>query len=133
MRAATDTEGPMPILRSEDAPDFDLDGIAIRGSASPSRGASETMAWRITFGPGQRLPEHTHDREEVFHVLEGALITSLDGEETAVGPGDTVVIPAGVRHTSFTDASTATLLTIMPAGTVMIRDDGERVSPPWTV
>lgn len=123
----------MPILRSEDAPDFDLDGIAIRGCASPSRGATETMAWRITFGPGQRLPEHTHDGEEVFHVLEGALITSLDGEETAVGPGDTVVIPAGVRYTSFTDASTATLLTIMPTGTVMIRDDGERASPPWAV
>jgi quercetin dioxygenase-like cupin family protein len=134
MRAATDTEGPMPILRSDDAPDFDLDGIAIRGFASPSRGATETMAWRITFAPGRRLPEHTHDHEEVFHVLDGALIASLDGEETPVGPGDTVMIPAGVRHTSFTDdVSTATLLSMMPTGTVMIRDDGEGVSPPWTV
>lgn len=124
----------MPILRSDDAPEFDLSGIAIRGFASPSRGATETMTWRITFGPGQRLPEHTHDREEVFHVLEGSLTASLDGEETRVGPGDTVMIPAGIRHTSFTDAaSTAVLLSIMPTGTVMIRDGGERVSPPWTI
>jgi len=124
----------MPILRSDDAPDFDLNGMTIRGGASPSRGATETMTWRISFGPGQRLPEHTHDHEEVFHVVEGSLTTSLDGEESRIAAGDTVVIPAGVRHTSFTDdASSATLLSIMPAGTVMIRDDGERVSPPWTV
>jgi quercetin dioxygenase-like cupin family protein len=124
----------MPILRSEDAPEFDLNGITIRGGAAPSRGATETMTWRITLRPGQRLPEHTHDHEEVFHVVEGSVMASLDGDETRVGPGDTVVIPSGVRHTSFTDdASTATLLAIMPSGTLMIRDDGERVSPPWTV
>jgi len=124
----------MPILRSDDAPAFDLNGIEIRGGAAPSRGATETMTWRITLGPGQRLPDHTHDHEEVFHVVEGSLITSLDGEESRVSAGDTVVIPAGVRHTSFTDeASTGTLLSIMPAGTVMIRPDGERVSPPWTI
>lgn len=124
----------MPILRFDDAPTFDLNGIAIRGLAAPSRGATETMAWRITFGPGQRLPEHTHDHEEVFHVLEGSLTTSIDGEETRIGPGDTVMIPAGVRHTSFTDeTSTASLLSIMPSGTAMIRDTGERVSPPWTI
>jgi quercetin dioxygenase-like cupin family protein len=123
----------MPILRSDDTAELEMGGIAIRGFASPSRGAVETMAWRVTFGPGQRLPEHTHDHEEVFHVLDGAVTASLDGEETPVGPGDTVMIPAGVRHTSFTDdASSATLLAIMPVGTVMIRDDGERVSPPWT-
>ena len=125
--------GSMPILRSDDAPEFDLNGITINGGASPSRGANETMTWRIAFGPGHRLPEHTHDHEEVFHVLEGELMTSLDGEETRVGAGDTVVIPTGVRHTSFTDDRTsATLLSIMPSGTVMIREDGERVAPPWT-
>ena len=123
----------MPILRSDDAPEFDLNGITIRGGASPGRGATETMTWRITFRPGQRLPEHTHDHEEVFHVLDGAVTASLDGEEVLVGAGDTVVIAAGVRHTSSTDdATTATLLSIMPTGTVMIRDDGERVAPPWT-
>jgi quercetin dioxygenase-like cupin family protein len=124
----------MPILRSEDAPEFDLNGVTISGGAAPSRGATETMTWRITLRPGQRLPEHTHDHEEVFHVVDGSLTASLDGEETRIGPGDTVVIASGVRHTSFTDDdSTATLLSIMPSGTLMIRDDGERVSPPWTV
>jgi quercetin dioxygenase-like cupin family protein len=124
----------MPILRSDDAPEFDLNGVTLLGGASPSRGATETMTWRIALAPGQRLPEHTHDREEVFHVVEGELTASLDGEETRVRAGDTVVIPAGVRHTSFTDgSSSATILSIMPTGTVMIRADGERVAPPWTV
>src|SRR5215218_8074487 len=33
---------PMSILRSDDAPEFDLNGITLRGGASPSRGATET-------------------------------------------------------------------------------------------
>ena len=124
----------MPILRSEDAPGFDLDGIAIRGFASPSRGASETMTWKIDLAPGQRLPEHTHDREEVFHVLDGRIGVSLDGSVAEVGPGDTVMIPAGVAQFAFADepAASGSLLTVMPVGTMMIRPDGEQVAPPWT-
>ena len=123
----------MTIVRLDDAPIFELSGVRIRGFASPARGATETMTYRVELAGGQRVPDHTHDHEEVFHVLEGEVTASLDGEDARVGVGDTVVIPTGVRHTSFTDdASTATLLSIMPSGTVMIREDGERVTPPWT-
>ena len=122
----------MPILRFEDAPTFDLNGIAVRGLASPSRGATETMTYRVDLAPAQQLPMHTHDHEEVFHVLRGRLIVSLDDEESALGPGDTVMIPRGVSHFSYTrDGEGAELLAVMPSGTSMIRPDGERVSPPW--
>ena len=121
----------MPILRSDDAPSFDLNGIAVRGLASPSRGAMETMTYRVEMDPGQRLPEHRHDREEVFHVLDGRLTVSLDGEETDLHDGDTVMIPPGVSHFSYVGDHAAVLLAVMPVGTVMIRPDGERVSPPW--
>jgi quercetin dioxygenase-like cupin family protein len=122
----------MPILRFEDAPRFDLNGIAVRGLASPSRGATETMTYRVDLASAQRLPEHRHDHEEVFHVLEGRLTVSLDGEETMLGPGDTVMIPAGVSHLSYTaEGDEASLLAVMPSGTIMIRPDGERVGPPW--
>ena len=96
--AAADRHGGtvLPILRSDDAPDFDLNGIAIRGLrlAEPRCYRDDGVAHRRS-RPGRRLPEHTHDHEEVFHVLDGALIASLDGEETPVGPGDTVMIPRG--------------------------------------
>ena len=122
----------MPILRSDDAPAFDLNGVAVRGLASPSRGATETMTYRVDLGSGQRLPEHRHDHEEVFHVIDGRLVVWLDGDETELGRGDTVMIPPGVSHFSYEAAgASATLLAVMPVGTVMIRPDGERVSPPW--
>ncbi len=122
----------MPIVKSDDAPEFDLAGVCIRGFSSPSRGALETMSYRVDLRPGQRLPEHTHDHEEVFHVLSGPLRVSLDGEETLLGAGDTVMISPGVSHFSYADGSEAcAILAMMPVGTIMIRPGGERVAPPW--
>jgi quercetin dioxygenase-like cupin family protein len=121
----------VPILKSDDVPEFDLAGARVRGLASPGRGALETMCYRTTFPPGVRLPEHTHDHEEVFHVLSGRLTAWLDGVETVVEAGDTVMIPAGVSHLSFSGEEAAEVLSMMPVGTVMIRPDGEVVPPPW--
>lgn len=122
----------MPIVKSDDVPEFDLAGVRVRGSSSPSRGALETMSYRVDLQPGQRLPEHTHDYEEVFHVLSGTITVSLDGEETLLGPGDTVMVPPGVSHFSYADGSQATaILAMMPVGTIMIRPGSERVTPPW--
>lgn len=121
----------MPILRSADVPEFELGGARVRGLASPGRGALETMCYRTAFSPGQRLPQHTHDHEEVFHVLSGRLTAWLDGQETVVEPGDTVMIPPGVSHYSYTEQDRAEVLSMMPVGTVMIRPDGEVVPPPW--
>jgi quercetin dioxygenase-like cupin family protein len=122
----------MPILRSDDAPEFDLAGIRVRGLSSPSRGALETMSYRVDLQRGQRLPEHTHDHEEVFHVLSGTITVSLDGEETRLGTGDTVMVPPGVSHFSYADGPQASaILAMMPVGTVMIRPGGERLAPPW--
>jgi quercetin dioxygenase-like cupin family protein len=122
----------MSILRFDDAPRFELNGIAVRGLASPSRGASETMSYRVDLASGQSLPEHRHDHEEVFHVLSGRLTVSLDGQETRLDAGDTVMIPPGVSHFSYVGQDgDAVLLAVMPIGTIMIRPDGERVAPPW--
>ena len=124
----------MPIVKFDDAPEFDLASIRVRGLSSPSRGALETMSYRVDLRPGQRLPEHTHDHEEVFHVLSGTITVSLDGEETPLAPGDTVMIPSGVSHFSYADGSEAcAILAMMPVGTIMIRPDGERAAPPWGV
>jgi quercetin dioxygenase-like cupin family protein len=121
----------MPILKSDDVPEFDLGGARVRGLASPGRGAQETMCYRTTFPPGVRLPEHTHDHEEVFHVLSGQLVAWIDGTEANVEAGDTVMIPAGASHYSYVGEAPAEVLSMMPVGTVMIRPDGEVVPPPW--
>ena len=49
--------------------------------------------------PGQRHPNHRHDRkEETFQLLWGDLEVILDGETAAMEPGDTLLIKRGRWH-----------------------------------
>ena len=49
---------------------------------------------------GDSPPLHIHDTEdEVFHVLEGNVLFSVDGKFIEVSGGDTVLAPKGVPHT----------------------------------
>jgi quercetin dioxygenase-like cupin family protein len=43
---------------------------------------------------GQQIPSHAATTA-VYHFLEGAGWMTVDGEQLAVGPGATVVMPAG--------------------------------------
>jgi quercetin dioxygenase-like cupin family protein len=125
-------EGIVAILRFGEAPVFDLSGVRVRGLAAPARGATETMTYLVELDGGQRVPDHTHDHEEVSHLVSGRWTVTIAGEDTELRPGDTAVIPAGVVHASFTlEGDEAVILTSMPVGTLLIRDDGERVAPPW--
>jgi len=54
---------------------------------------------RVIIKRGCRNPRHGHrESEEVLHLLRGRLRHSLGDEVLTMGPGDTVVIPAGVFH-----------------------------------
>ena len=49
--------------------------------------------------PGGAVPPHIHPaHEERFHVLEGELEITAGRKKQRVGPGESVVAPAGVRH-----------------------------------
>ena len=123
----------MPIVRSDDAPAYDLTPIIARAISQPKIGATEVMSALVTFGGGSRIAEHTHDHEEVLHVLEGSLEMLLDGERTTLEPGDTAIIPAGTRHEpSVGDDGHARAITIMPAGTVRVDLEGGRSPMPWS-
>lgn len=42
---------------------------------------------------------HAHEgQDELFLVLRGRLLIQLEDGEVELGPGDTFVVPAGVRH-----------------------------------
>jgi mannose-6-phosphate isomerase-like protein (cupin superfamily) len=123
----------MPVIAHENAPRFDLAGTHVVGLASPSRGATETCAWRLTLAPGATSPDHTLDREEVFVALAGTARATLDGATHDVHSGDGLIVPAGVL---FTIANTGDepfeAVACLPVGgraTVA----GEVTSPPWAV
>ena len=65
--------------------------------AEDSDGQLVRFSWRSV--PGGVITEHVHPRqEERFIITSGEARFTLDGEELVAGAGDTVVVPAGVRH-----------------------------------
>lgn len=47
---------------------------------------------------GQADPQQPHGQDEVYVVVAGRATLEVDGEPTAVGPGDVAYVPAGVPH-----------------------------------
>jgi mannose-6-phosphate isomerase-like protein (cupin superfamily) len=68
--------------------------------------------------PPGRAPDHFHRYDEVIYVLAGTGVLHIDGEETPLGAGACVHLPAGVVHCL--ENSGATELTLLgvftPAG-----------------
>ncbi len=75
--------------------------IVIPGGGGGGAGdASAPFLAEHVVPPGYMVPPHVHEAEdESFHILDGVLtlLTPTGGERT-VGPGATVLLPAGSRH-----------------------------------
>ena len=121
----------MPVIAGTDAPRFDIAGTHVIGLASPSRGARETCAWRLTLAPGAASPDHTLDREEVFVVLGGAARATIDGSTQDVGTGDALIVPAGAEFKIETlGVEPFEAVACLPVGG-RARVGGESNVPPW--
>jgi quercetin dioxygenase-like cupin family protein len=48
--------------------------------------------------PGDAIPLHTHEIDEVVMVDGGQGLYRLDGDEIQIGPGGVAFIPAGTPH-----------------------------------
>ena len=48
--------------------------------------------------PGTATPKHFHAEDEIFHILEGTVTFSVDGDVFNASAGSVVVIPAGAHH-----------------------------------
>jgi len=58
--------------------------------------------------PGGAITEHIHPhQEERFSIIAGEAHFTLAGEERVVGPGETIVVPVGVRHSEANPGSVA--------------------------
>src|SRR5919108_1835283 len=60
---------------------------------------SESLTLGVArLSPGETLPAHRHEQAEVYLVLDGAGIVTIDGSAHAVGPGAGVFIAGDVVH-----------------------------------
>ena len=65
--------------------------------AQDSNGQLVRFNWRSV--PGGVITEHIHPgQEERFTILTGEAHFTLNGEQRIAGPGETIVVPAGVPH-----------------------------------
>ncbi|WP_432138531.1 MULTISPECIES: cupin domain-containing protein [unclassified Streptomyces] len=122
----------MPVVRSSEAVTHEMHGARFVTHASPRTGSKELCAWRGEIPPGTRAPAHTVTREEVFHLLVGELLITVDGETHRVTAGDTLIVNPGATlsvenptdHTALSWVTTSIGLEAELA-------DGTRIAPPW--
>jgi quercetin dioxygenase-like cupin family protein len=96
-----------------------VDERAVLGVASSGEGvAAAPLGWphgfhlrRVTLAPGARTPSHVRREAEVIFVHEGTVRLAWGGGELAMGPGDTLTVPAGVAR-SLMSATGATLFVV---------------------
>ncbi|MFM9608670.1 cupin domain-containing protein [Streptomyces sp. V2] len=75
-------------------------GGDIRVTLSPKTvGCTSGFGGTMTLAPGDHVTEHYHPySEEFLHVIEGELRMAMDGEQIDLAPGDSLLVPIGVRH-----------------------------------
>ena len=122
----------MPIVRSSEAVTHEIHGARFVSYATPRSGSKELCAWRGEIPAGTKAPAHTVSREEIFHLLDGELLITLDGRTDRITAGDTVIINAGATLTVENPADrTAFSWVTTSIGLEAHLADGTRIVPPW--
>lgn len=88
-------------------------GTLIRVRLSHRDGTDGMSVLEQTAPRGDSPPLHLHvGEDEVFHLLEGELRFSLDGQQRTVTAGETVIAPKGTPHTYRVESERARWLII---------------------
>jgi quercetin dioxygenase-like cupin family protein len=65
------------------------------------------VRYRWTSDPGGRITDHTHpDCAEIFTILDGEVMVTVNKERITLGPGQTAVVPPGAVHSEETLSGT---------------------------
>jgi quercetin dioxygenase-like cupin family protein len=74
-------------------------GESIMFTATAQDGDEDVVRFNWRSVPGGAITEHVHPyQEERFIIAAGEAHFTVDGEERVVGPGETIVVPVGIRH-----------------------------------
>jgi quercetin dioxygenase-like cupin family protein len=86
-------------------------GALSKALAAPENTGSSRIDFRISrYAPAAYVGEHVHKvQEQIYYVLEGEGILTLNDKRHLMRPHDYVYVPPGIRH-SFTNTGTAGLV-----------------------
>ncbi|MFG2122408.1 cupin domain-containing protein [Streptomyces sp. NPDC048710] len=122
----------MPVVRSSEAVTHEIHGARFVSYATPLTGSKELCAWRGEIPAGTRAPAHTVNREEIFHLLIGELLITLDGRTERISAGDTVIVnPGATLAVQNPTDHTAVSWVTTSVGLTAELDDGTVLTPPW--
>ncbi|WP_329369911.1 cupin domain-containing protein [Streptomyces sp. NBC_01483] len=122
----------MPVVRSSEAVVHEIHGVRFVSYATPLSGSKELCAWRGEIPAGAKGPLHTVNREEIFHLLTGELLITLDGRTERITAGDTVIInPGATLGLENPTQETATAWVTTSIGLQAELADGSVLTPPW--
>ncbi|MFJ5778291.1 cupin domain-containing protein [Streptomyces sp. NPDC093094] len=122
----------MPVIRSSDAVTHEIHGARFVSYANPRTGSKELCAWRGEIPAGTKAPAHTVSREEIFLLLIGELLITLDGRTERVTAGDTVIVgPGSTLAVENPTDHTAVSWVTTSVGLEAELADGTLLTPPW--
>lgn len=122
----------MPFIAADEAVVHDLHGVRFSSYASTARGSGELCAWRGEVPAGSGGQTHTISREEVFLVLSGSLLLTIDGDSRLLTEGDVAIAPAGsTLGVANPTEEPARMWVTTSVGLTATLPDGSQISPPW--
>lgn len=122
----------MPVIRSSEAVTHEIHGARFVSYATPLTGSKELCAWRGEIPAGTKAPAHTVNREEIFHLLDGELLITLDDDTHRIAAGDTLIInPGATLSVENPTDRTAISWVATSIGLKATLADGTVITPPW--
>lgn len=124
----------MPLLHPADYRSFNISGTTFTALAAPSRGASETAAWRLNVEAGTVGTPHRVTREEIVVALSGRAQATVNGQVHDIETGGTLIVPASSTFALGNpfDASFEAIA-IYPVGGEVVVGDAAPFTPPWAL
>jgi quercetin dioxygenase-like cupin family protein len=58
------------------------------------------MITHFLISQGTTLPEHSHPHEQISYLVSGELELQVGDERHVLRPGDSLLLPGGVRHSA---------------------------------
>jgi quercetin dioxygenase-like cupin family protein len=87
----------------------------------------------VELEPNVEVAEHSHPNEQAGFILQGTFQFTIGGETRVLEPGDTYVIPGGVKHSAVAGPEGTVALDIFspPREDWEALDRGEPSRAPW--
>jgi mannose-6-phosphate isomerase-like protein (cupin superfamily) len=124
----------MAVLPAPTAPTHDIGGARFTSLATPTTGSTDTSVWLVEIDAGTPATPHELTREEVFVVLAGRAAVRLGDRDHEAGPGDAIVVPAGLPFAlAPVGDEPLRALCCLPVGGQARMAGGEPFTPPWAL